>query len=296
MIELVPNYYHEFKCIADKCRHTCCAGWEIDIDPETYALYQREKGSLSREIMSDIVLEYGVPSFKLQGKDERCPFLNDDNLCRLILAKGDESLLCNICRDHPRFINMHGNVTETGLGLACEEAARIVLGAKVPFTLIRNDDSGEEQEGSEEDVLYKNRDNDIRIMTDRSIPLTTRIEQVCGRSSLDSVQRARLFLSLEILDPSWRIMLEQLEQCEAHDVYIPNETCYENLIVYYMFRYPMFTGRYALENALLAHDLTSSLDEAYTLEDIVRRLSVEVEYSDLNPDTVAEAINAYRTC
>ena len=63
-----------------------------------------------------------------------------------------------------------------------------------------------------------------------------------------------------------------------------------------MFRYPVFTGRYALENVLLAHDLTSSLDEAYTLEDIVRRLSVEVEYSDLNPDTVAEAIDAYRTC
>ena len=35
MVTITPNYYMNFKCIADKCRHTCCAGWEIEIDDET---------------------------------------------------------------------------------------------------------------------------------------------------------------------------------------------------------------------------------------------------------------------
>ncbi len=32
----VPKYLNKFKCIADKCEDTCCAGWEIVIDEETY--------------------------------------------------------------------------------------------------------------------------------------------------------------------------------------------------------------------------------------------------------------------
>ena len=30
MTVTVPSYYKDFKCIADKCRHSCCIGWEID--------------------------------------------------------------------------------------------------------------------------------------------------------------------------------------------------------------------------------------------------------------------------
>ena len=40
MIMLVPNYYKDFLCIADKCRHSCCIGWEIDIDEETLEFYE----------------------------------------------------------------------------------------------------------------------------------------------------------------------------------------------------------------------------------------------------------------
>ena len=29
-----PDYYSQFKCIADQCRHTCCVGWEIEVDDE----------------------------------------------------------------------------------------------------------------------------------------------------------------------------------------------------------------------------------------------------------------------
>lgn len=35
MTLIYPATADAFHCIADACRHTCCKGWEIDIDPDT---------------------------------------------------------------------------------------------------------------------------------------------------------------------------------------------------------------------------------------------------------------------
>ena len=35
-----PDYYNKFKCIANRCKHSCCIGWEIDIDDETFEYYE----------------------------------------------------------------------------------------------------------------------------------------------------------------------------------------------------------------------------------------------------------------
>ena len=35
-----PKYYKNFKCIADRCPHSCCIGWEIDIDRTTLTKYE----------------------------------------------------------------------------------------------------------------------------------------------------------------------------------------------------------------------------------------------------------------
>ena len=32
MKEYIPDYYKDFQCIADKCKDSCCIGWEIMID------------------------------------------------------------------------------------------------------------------------------------------------------------------------------------------------------------------------------------------------------------------------
>ena len=32
---LKPDFYDDFVCIASRCRDTCCAGWEIEVDEET---------------------------------------------------------------------------------------------------------------------------------------------------------------------------------------------------------------------------------------------------------------------
>ena len=45
-----PKYYKKFKCIADKCQHSCCVGWEIDIDRESEEKYSRLCGGYGENI------------------------------------------------------------------------------------------------------------------------------------------------------------------------------------------------------------------------------------------------------
>ena len=119
-----PAYYTQFSCIADRCTHSCCIGWEIDVDAQTRALYDTLDGDYAKAIRTSID-DADTPHFTL-GEGERCPHLDERGLCRIISAYGHDAL-CEICREHPRFYHETPHGTEVGLGLACEEACRIVL-------------------------------------------------------------------------------------------------------------------------------------------------------------------------
>ena len=45
----VPEYFKEFKCIASKYAGTCCAGWGIVIDDETYDKYTKVQGEFAAD-------------------------------------------------------------------------------------------------------------------------------------------------------------------------------------------------------------------------------------------------------
>lgn len=127
-----PDFYDNFECKAQNCKHSCCVGWEIDVDEESLIYYnsiEDEIGNELRENISDVP----SPHFVL-GAEERCPFLEKSGLCRLILTLGEDSL-CDICREHPRFYNEFSDRTEAGLGLCCEEAARLLLSGEKIWTL-----------------------------------------------------------------------------------------------------------------------------------------------------------------
>ena len=118
-----PIYYKKFKCIADRCEHSCCIGWEIDIDEVTLEKYKQLKSGYGATICQSI--EWGeTPHFRL-CEGERCPHLDEHGLCKIILGVGEE-YLSDICREHPRFYNFT-SVAEVGLGLSCPEAARLIL-------------------------------------------------------------------------------------------------------------------------------------------------------------------------
>lgn len=119
-----PKYYQDFCCIADRCSHSCCIGWEIDIDSDTMQKYDALNSNIGITIRESIDKD-GTPHFRL-CEEERCPHLDDRGLCKIILELGD-GYLCDICREHPRFYNETPLGLEVGLGMACEEACRIIL-------------------------------------------------------------------------------------------------------------------------------------------------------------------------
>lgn len=127
MTEIYPDFYDRFRCLAGNCRHSCCRGWEIGVDPESAERYRGMAGDLGEALRAALCESGDGCSFRLT-EDERCPFLRPDGLCRLILEAGEDAL-CDICALHPRFFTELGEFSLSGLGLCCEAVCALLLAA-----------------------------------------------------------------------------------------------------------------------------------------------------------------------
>ena len=83
----VPAYFFNFKCIADRCRHSCCVGWEIDVDERTLARYRALHGEMGDTVRESIEETKDGAHFRLCAQ-ERCPHLDEKGLCRIISTLG----------------------------------------------------------------------------------------------------------------------------------------------------------------------------------------------------------------
>ena len=170
----VPNYYKEFKCIASACEDTCCAGWDVVIDDQTYQCYQMMEGALGDKLRSKMIVdEDGDHIFILDGK--RCPFLNKKNLCDIHKEKGEE-YLSYTCKQYPRYMEAFLELKEIGISLSCPEAARIILShtKSTEFELSEDSQVGEKAHGDDEDILkafFHCRTVIIKILERVDIPL-----------------------------------------------------------------------------------------------------------------------------
>ena len=134
---LKPFYYDDFKCIANDCIDSCCIGWQINIDENTYKKYKKVKGVFGKELNNSInrirskssKLDYG----KMKLKDKRCSMLNEYNLCNVYINLG-ENYLCNTCKIYPRNINKYGEFYERNLNMSCPEVARYLVNLKNYFS------------------------------------------------------------------------------------------------------------------------------------------------------------------
>ena len=288
MTFVYPDFYPEFHCTASDCRHSCCRGWEIDIDEDTLRLYDDLSGDLGQTIRKSIGRD-PEPHFVLTD-DESCPFLQSDGLCRLILTLGEESL-CDICTEHPRFYNDYPDRTEVGLGLCCEEAVRLLLSSDEPLRLIAELDDDDELCPT---PALRLRERIFDILADRSLPLAERMKnalRLAGAAPLDYKTRevAEFFLTLERLDESWTRILELLAQCENAPLPEPEGAAYERIAEYLIYRH-FAVGNTAedraqrLRFAFLSTRLLYALDSLNDtpLPELVRLFSAEIEYSDQN--------------
>lgn len=162
------SFYPSFQCLAAACKDNCCIGWEIDIDTAALQAYRGVQGAFGRRLQKNIVTE-GTSHFALH-EGGRCAFLNKDNLCDIILTLG-EGALCKICARHPRYFTWFESVTEGGVGLACEEAARLLFASEKPLTFTETqiaDMPEAPAAGVCTQALFAARDTMIRLLQTRS--------------------------------------------------------------------------------------------------------------------------------
>lgn len=170
----IPHYYREFSCVADRCTDTCCAGWEIMIDPASLRKYRKTKGPLGNRLHNSVRFDQG--SFVQYG--QRCAFLADGGLCDLY-SEGGPGMLCKTCRTYPRHVEEFEGVREISLCLSCIEAARIVLGRREPVRFLDFEREGPEEDYGDFDFFLYTKLTDARelslgILQDRSRSLGER--------------------------------------------------------------------------------------------------------------------------
>lgn len=290
MKEIKPHYYDKFYCKADRCIHSCCVGWEIDIDEETLDRYRSVQGEFGDRLRAGIDFDEGC---FILDENERCPFLNQKGLCDIILRFG-ENALCGICSDHPRFRNFFSEITETGLGLCCEEAAELILTDKEPFSL-----KGEElYADDDEKIFFEIRGKLFELAQDSTFTLEKRMDNILSFIGaeipiLTDEQMLKLLLSLEILDEKWNEKLNVLKSGQALSG--TDDKIFERLLVYFIFRHTadsVYDGLLAERTGFcvlcvkILQRLCDGLNNLPEIIETVRMFSAEIEYSSENTNAL----------
>lgn len=307
----VPSFYPHFRCLMGDCRHSCCQGWEIDIDAESLARYEGMTGEMGERLRQSIQKTEEGACFRLD-EEERCPFLNGDGLCDLILAAGEDSL-CQICADHPRYRSFYSDRVEMGLGLCCEGAARLLLSweGKMDWQPL----SGEADEPwectPEEAAFFRARGRLTAVLQDRSRPMDERARSlrslVRGNRGMEQGAFLPFMQTLEYMDDRLPRLLSHLQEGDMNAPLPAHaEVPLEQLLWYFLHRHlppSLEDGMYAARLGLcmvcyltvrglwaLHYRETGGLSLA-DMAEYARLFSGEIEYSDENLDDILDDVN-----
>ena len=262
-----------FTCIADKCKHSCCIGWEIDIDSDTMDKYRAVEGPFREKLLKNIATDSDGTSHFILDENERCPFLNKTGLCDIILNLGEE-YLSEICTEHPRFYIQSDSSVITGYGLCCEKAAQLTLFGDLSDSYIPNVDTDIEEMCKE----YSNYPD---------FPATANWLDLCDfllklESLSDTWNSWINYLKVELSSPSGKIKDSSLSPTI--------EKAFYNLMKYLLFRHQnelfasiMWQFIRKLYSFLLMDDGDNELVAKLLLINVCREYSCEIEYSDQNP-------------
>lgn len=299
MKQYVCDVYPDFRCRAGACAHTCCRGWEVDIDADTLAKYDRLPGETGELIRAHMERTPDGARFALL-KGDVCPFLRKDGLCELICREG-EDILCGICRDHPRWRVFGTDRVETGLGLCCEAAAELILfDERKAGWVLAGDDGADSETDPDERELLDLRGQLTGLLQDRGRLFADRLAALEAMlPPLPAVMDAVPFLmTLEYMEADLPGRLRAM--AGPGDISALPELPLEQFAVYLIHRHlpeALSDGDAAGQAALcvfltrLFAALLCAGQSPVTRErviDTARLLSSEIEYSDVNPGRIVE--------
>ncbi len=309
---IIPKYYNNFICKGGVCSDNCCIGWEIDIDGDTLGKYNIEVGDFGEHLRETIASDCTTSHFILSG--ERCPHLNSDNLCNLILEK-NHSYLCEICREHPRFYTTLGDFTFGGVGMCCEAAAELILTNDTrKYETVDNSIMPCECDGELFEIMLSAREKTLEIMSDKNSKTDFLIKEIFKVIKEAQIKMDRnddllylkymlptedlyaVFEDMEFMSDELPKLLQrqkELKICEFENKYL------QNIFEYFLNRYipksaedGYILGKFAISSvSVLAISSLFSLEEDLTLERAVylsKLYSKEIEYNEENIEKLEE--------
>jgi lysine-N-methylase len=222
---LAASYMKQFQCIGSACEDTCCQGWSVDIDKNTFVKYKqlndktwkkRLTSHIRRNRYETTFTDYATILFNEQGF---CPFLNTEKLCSVQLGLG-ERYLSRTCSLYPRQHSRLYDTYELAGSLSCPEVARLALldpeGIRLePVDTVCEDDSQLERLFDAEelsDSFYEVRQYIVQLLQTRSLPLDRRLMRL-GRFAAELSRMLEVSRHGEILPLVLRFRsLEKSEQ------------------------------------------------------------------------------------
>lgn len=311
----VPDYFEKFNCIADRCPDTCCAGWEVNLDNESAEKYKKACGCIGDELRSRLEVDEDGDYIFTLTENNRCPFLNDNKLCRLYIELGEESL-SQTCKLFPRFYDDFGNFREMGLGLGCPEAARIILENKKSIKLIEYGEENiapDEVDGEFLKLLISLRQNIFDIIN-ADAPFKDKVSEILTltleiQESIDgeNVENSNNILSfddcisvlenMEYIDKKRKNTLLSLDDSSFDKgVFEKYKNDFNKILEYFIFRY--------LLKSVYDYDILPKVKYGVFACAVIGRLyakgiehitaaygfSKEIEYSDINLEILDDAL------
>ncbi|EJT6165051.1 flagellin lysine-N-methylase [Clostridium perfringens] len=277
----VPNYFNEFKCIASECEDTCCAGWEIVIDDETYKRYENVEGEFGEILRSKIVKSDGENIFLLNNGN--CSFLNEKKMCEIYINLG-ENHLCYTCQQFPRYTEEFLDLKEVGLSLSCPEAARIILRRAENTTFNLSEEDKCENEIKEE------LEDDLSLSCENINPSNCTLGK-CSNSK-DNENRKSSNLSESENRECFELRNSEDSECNNSEVdsFTDDEDCFDEGIDEEVLS-EFLECRNIVFNIIECNDLDLGTKAALALE-FVKEVQNKIDLGDM--DEIPELMEEYR--
>ena len=162
--------YNNFKCIADKCKFTCCSGWDINIDINTYEKWNKEKNKCKDMLnkLKFIDNDYIIVNKKTS---DTCPFLDNKGLCDIVKSNGDEYLSLT-CQRFPRIENTFEGIKELTLSCSCPEVVDIIEKVEEEIILVNCNNNADDIDLP---IEIKIRDTIIKIIKEENLNIESKL-------------------------------------------------------------------------------------------------------------------------
>ncbi len=320
-----PDFYNQFKCIAEKCPDSCCKEWDVVVDDKSFEFYSAlPDNSIANNIVID---EDGDRVFVM--RNNACPFWNSEKLCDIYKMYGEEHI-CETCKSFPRICQDYTEFSEYLLSIACYEACRMIISSKDAFSVFTIEKTVNQTVEYSNDYMnfllsarritaefFLGKTDSFTAQLKRCILFTEYVQSLLDDECFDTKvllnyvpesirpeKKSRKFVfemhnDLDIIDNKW---LEEL--LSSADSILCNteqtDSEYRNIALYYIYRYYLTAVDsydvvttikrlycvYVVCSAMTAKQNAENNKYVRTL--ILQRYSKEIEHSDENSSRLTE--------